>query len=554
MLLRLAELEGAAEAAALEDRDGDAGAEAVGAGGEAEVAELGRLKGEGAAEGDLGEEVGLGLADVGGGGVELGFGLADVGTAPGQLGGEADGDAGGDGGDRLGGGEFGGKRAGGSAEEEGDGVDALRFLLFELGDGGGGGFALGGGVGDVEVGGEAAAGALGSEAGAFLGGAEVGAGDAEGFLGAAELYVAAGEFREAGDEGLAPGFHGGVDVGVRALDGAADAPPEVEFPACVETALEEVEGGDLRGGGEAAGAAAEAVGRGGAAAAGSAAAEGADGALVAGFLAGVAGVAVEGGELVGGGPQPRHLEHGDESKHDLAPKGRFGSPRRGACRLGSRELAEQVDKLQARRPDEPLGELVDTIGERQPVDGDFMTELAPRAPERGGEQLNQFPHRHFSQRRLCDDVAGRHIKGGRPATPDVAAHHRAQRQLLPDALELLVLQQPLEQRLPRVAYLLFVDIGVVGLGVRRQELSRLDVRQRRRHQQVFASQIHVQRLHVLQRLNVLGGDKRDGDVEDVQLVLPDKMQEQVEGSLKLGQDQVVFDCFHGWSTVEGQAL
>jgi segregation and condensation protein A len=71
--------------------------------------------------------------------------------------------------------------------------------------------------------------------------------------------------------------------------------------------------------------------------------------------------------------------------------------------------------------------------------------------------------------------------------------------------------------------------------VARQQRSRFDVDQRRRHHQELSGDVEVQLLHQIDVLDVLRGDKRDGNVVDVDLVLLDQMQQQVERTLEVLQ-------------------
>ena len=97
-------------------------------------------------------------------------------------------------------------------------------------------------------------------------------------------------------------------------------------------------------------------------------------------------------------------------------------------------------------------------------------------------------------------------------------------------LELLVLEQPPHQRVARI---LFLALDAGGrLGARQQHL-RLDVDERRGHHQEFARDVEVQLLHQLDRVEVLLRDERDRDVVDVDLVLPDEVQQQVERPLEV---------------------
>ena len=61
------------------------------------------------------------------------------------------------------------------------------------------------------------------------------------------------------------------------------------------------------------------------------------------------------------------------------------------------------------------------------------------------------------------------------------------------------------------------------------------MQQRRSHHQELAGDVEVDLPHSLEVLEVLLGDERDGDVEDVEAVLADEVQQQVERALEVGQ-------------------
>ena len=73
------------------------------------------------------------------------------------------------------------------------------------------------------------------------------------------------------------------------------------------------------------------------------------------------------------------------------------------------------------------------------------------------------------------------------------------------------------------------------------QLARLEVRERRRHHQVVGRDVDRHRLHHLEVLQVLLGDERDRDVDDVDLVRLAQVQQQIERALELGQRDAVGD-------------
>ena len=62
----------------------------------------------------------------------------------------------------------------------------------------------------------------------------------------------------------------------------------------------------------------------------------------------------------------------------------------------------------------------------------------------------------------------------------------------------------------------------------RQQHSRLDLGQRRRHDQVFSGQFELHVLHELDVARVLDGDFGYGNVEDIQVLPPDQIQQQIQ--------------------------
>src|SRR5436190_781412 len=70
------------------------------------------------------------------------------------------------------------------------------------------------------------------------------------------------------------------------------------------------------------------------------------------------------------------------------------------------------------------------------------------------------------------------------------------------------------------------------LGTRQQHL-RLDVNQRCGHDEEVAGDVEVQFLHQVNRVEVLLRDDGDGNVVDVELVLPDQMLQQIERTLEV---------------------
>jgi hypothetical protein len=92
-------------------------------------------------------------------------------------------------------------------------------------------------------------------------------------------------------------------------------------------------------------------------------------------------------------------------------------------------------------------------------------------------------------------------------------------------LELLMLDQPPHERLARI--LLGLAPARRRLGAGQQHL-RLDVNQRRRHDQELAGDVEIQLLHQLDVREVLLRDSGDRNVVHIHLVDPDEVYEEIE--------------------------
>jgi len=66
----------------------------------------------------------------------------------------------------------------------------------------------------------------------------------------------------------------------------------------------------------------------------------------------------------------------------------------------------------------------------------------------------------------------------------------------------------------------------------RQQHARLDLGQHGGHQQILARQFELHLLHEFDVLHVLPGDFRDRDIEDVNVLPPYQVQQQIEGALE----------------------
>ena len=88
---------------------------------------------------------------------------------------------------------------------------------------------------------------------------------------------------------------------------------------------------------------------------------------------------------------------------------------------------------------------------------------------------------------------------------------------------MLVLDQPVDELRARI----FLLLGR-GCRVNREQHPRLDVNERRGHENKFARHVNIQLLEHPQVVEVLFGDLGDGDVVDVDFLLADEVKEEVE--------------------------
>ena len=152
-------------------------------------------------------------------------------------------------------------------------------------------------------------------------------------------------------------------------------------------------------------------------------------------------------------------------------------------------------------------------------------------------------HREARERRhgIRVNILGDGILDASAAAPHVAADDGLLAELERGFRVLLILEQARDEFRARVAFdnrlAIFADAFELGFGLGvsarvGQQLPRLDVAQGRRHQQVFAGDIDVHRLHRIEVLEILLGDERDGNIEDVELVFLHQVKQQVERSLE----------------------
>jgi hypothetical protein len=181
-------------------------------------------------EGKSRKKIGRGDANSGGGGVKLRLGAANVGAAQEKLGGQANGNGRGSGGNRGDRAQLVQKRCRLAAQKNAEAVDHLLHILLEQRNARfvGGDFGLG--VGDVK----AADKTTGSAAAGEIEAAALGFKIA---LKAAQVHVVESNFREKRHQHIAAIFDGEGDIRVGGLDAAANAAENIQFPRRVEAGL-----------------------------------------------------------------------------------------------------------------------------------------------------------------------------------------------------------------------------------------------------------------------------------------------------------------------------
>ncbi len=84
-----------------------------------------------------------------------------------------------------------------------------------------------------------------------------------------------------------------------------------------------------------------------------------------------------------------------------------------------------------------------------------------------------------------------------------------------------------------VARIFFVALDARGSFRPRQQHLRLDVNQRRGHDEELAGDVQIQLLHQRDRVEILRRDQRDRDVVDVHLVGANEVEQQIERPLEV---------------------
>src|SRR6202034_1954227 len=130
---------------------------------------------------------------------------------------------------------------------------------------------------------------------------------------------------------------------------------------------------------------------------------------------------------------------------------------------------------------------------------------------------------HLLQRHLRQAARYRLFAQLPARPPHITLHARHGIDIPRRALEALVFLQPPDQLGARV---LFAIVGLARWS--RQQHARFDLGQGCRHHQVFARQLQLQVLHQLDVLRVLARDLGDRNIENVYVLPPDQVQQQIE--------------------------
>ena len=178
--------------------------------------------------------------------MQIVFGLPDVGASARQLEGNADRDARGRRRHGPGAREFAAQSVRRQIQEQAEGVDLLRRLLFEARDLRSHRLELRLGVLDVEPCRQSLLLERLRQIQETLFGFHVFIGDVDQGLGAAQLDVVVCHLRQRGDEGRAPLVLGSYDLSIGGFDLSADVAPEIQFPRGVESGGVVVERRDRR--------------------------------------------------------------------------------------------------------------------------------------------------------------------------------------------------------------------------------------------------------------------------------------------------------------------
>src|SRR5512134_2474814 len=210
------------------------------------------------------------------------------------------------------------------------------------------------------------------------------------------------------------------------------------------------------------------------------------------------------------GPEPDQFKDPQEERKDLVFRPEL--------------LDQAVEPDRAFFPD-PVQKKRDRVRDREPVH-EYLVRLVLRHPVEdvleGRDQVRQgkFGDDHF----VAGDFLAQEIPGEHVTAQDRPFGEPGRR-----LLEFLVFNEAPGKL---GAHLLRVLLGFRLLARPRQQRLRFHVQEGRRHDEEFARNVQVQRLHRVEIGQVLLRDPRDRDVMDIELVLADQVQQEVERPLE----------------------
>ena len=213
-------------------------------------------------------------------------------------------------------------------------------------------------------------------------------------------------------------------------------------------------------------------------------------------------------------PPLGHLEDGHERDHEVVDRD---------------VLFEEVLEPDLAPLPKHIGELAHAVLDADALRRDLERQVRLRALEHRVEGVEELEQARARERRW-PARAGRL----RSAPEDVSPRDGTRAQLLGRDLVLLVLQEAPDELGARVDLVLRLLVVLVVRLLRQEHLA-LDVGQRRGHHEVLARDVQIELLHQRDVLEVALRHEGDREVQDVQLVLPDQMQEQIERPLEVRQ-------------------
>jgi len=231
---------------------------------------------------------------------------------------------------------------------------------------------------------------------------------------------------------------------------------------------------------------------------------------------------------LGGLEEPRHLElghleQGEESHHHVE-----------LCRCISEKTLEGDPVPRAQKVDD----LGDPLGHRNVLDLDVVGEVDLGSLDDPLERLEEIEEPELERGFLGA------LLGGGARTEGVSPEERPPAQALGGISIALVFEEPADELCPRV-WLLF-GLALLGFGRRvGKHHPRLDIGEGGSHLEVLARHVEVEGLHEVEVVQVLRGHEGDGDIQDIELVRPDDVEQEIERPLPLGKRDGVLPLGHG---------